>query len=182
MSIFNNGIFRIFLQFTVYNTTMATTSTTTMLPDPVWATAFFRPTRRLRNTLGEIVLRKEITDTKRIEIELLPEFTTEQVLAEADMTWDQCCRFFNGKFVWMAPTVFFSNAFLPSSLHAPPVLSIGPERDNPLGRIMTSCRTAVATITLCFGAIATTTDIFCVYTTEDTNPRDPAVMATCDFF
>jgi hypothetical protein len=149
---------------------MATSSTTTMPTEPAWATALFRPTRRLRNNLGEIVLRKEITHKKRIEIELLPEFTFEQVLA--DMTWDQCCRVFNGKFVWMAPTVFFTNAFLPSALHAPPVLSIGLEKNHTTPGCM---------VTPCLVSPATTTYTFCVYTTEDTNPRDPAIMATCDF-
>jgi hypothetical protein len=157
------------------DTTMATTSTTTMPIEPIWEMALFRPTRRLRNIPGGIGLRQGITDTKCTEIELLPEVTLEQVLEEVDMTWDQCCRFFNGKIVWMAPTVFFSNDFLSSSFHIPPVLSIGLERDDK-NRLLGG-----GIISPCLAAKATTTTTFCVYTTEDTNPRNPDCKAACDF-
>jgi hypothetical protein len=159
------------------DTTMATTSTRTMPEKPVWATALFRLTRRLPDSLVGIVLWKGIKDPKRIEIELLPGVTMEQVLAEVDISWDQCFRFFNGKFVWMAPTVFISNAILPNTFNALKVLSIGLERD-PLGIIAPLLAVIAPGI---LAAIATNNNTFCVYTTEGTNPRDPAVMSTCDF-
>jgi hypothetical protein len=161
-------------------TTMATTSTTTMPTEPAWAKALFQPTNRLRDIMWNL-LQYEISiagEAECIEIELLPEFTMAQVLAATDMTWEQCCRVFNGKLVWMAPNVFISSAitFFPWPVyeHTTPALSIGLELDennHTLGSIIRPSLTARAT----------TTTTFRVYTTEDTNPRDPTVLATCDF-
>jgi hypothetical protein len=171
---------------------MATTSTTTMPTEPAWATALFRPTNRLRGfrrSISTNLVQDKIAETERTEIELLPEFTMAQVLAATDMTWEQCCRVFNGKFVWMAPNVLFSSALFPSTLKR--IISIGLERDdnNPFRRIMNDYNNPIGRIMNTVGLImkagiaarATATTTFRVYTTEDTNPRDPAVMATCDF-
>lgn len=146
-----------------------------MPTEPAWATALFRQTHRLRDTPRNISnpVLDWLRDPECTEIELLPEgFTVEQVLAAADMTWEQCCRVFNDKFVWMAPNVFFSSANFFPSIHAPFVLSVGLETDN---------HTLEAIMKTGLAARAATTTTFRVYTTEYTIPRDPAVMATCDF-
>jgi hypothetical protein len=65
--------------------------------------ALFRPTTRFRDSPSNLNLPEGFT-----EVELLPGLTVEDVLATG-VTWEDFCRFLQGKIVWMAPGVYISS-------------------------------------------------------------------------
>jgi hypothetical protein len=160
---------------------MATTTSSTTTPtDPAWVTALFQPTNRMRDILRDWAGSDNsyLAEDEGTELELLPDFTTEHVLAVTDMTWEQCCRVLHSKVVWMAPNVFLCTTYVPNfvalNFAAPYVISIGPESDDK--------NHSIRSISQAGGAKTTAaTNGFRVHITQGTSPRDPAVMATCDF-
>jgi hypothetical protein len=89
---------------------------------PAWMKASFRPTNRIRDIM---LSRYNVLYQECVEVELLPFLTPEDVLATADIAWDDVSRFLQGKVVWMTPEVFVSTGNYLTRICFPFILSLG---------------------------------------------------------
>jgi hypothetical protein len=105
--------------------------------------SLFRPSTRFQLRGG----RRYSLPRHFTEVELLPNLTTENILAKG-ITWDVFQSFVHNKFVWMAPGTYISSAYRTNGLY-PVAVEVGAQDDSAGMRVRvkpgTATRTSAAT-------------------------------------
>jgi hypothetical protein len=101
--------------------------------------SLFRPSTRFQLRGGrQFSLPQNFT-----EVELLPNLTTENILAKG-ITWDVFQCFVHNKFVWMAPGTYISSAYRANGLY-PVAVEVGAQDDSAGIRVRVKPGTATRT-------------------------------------
>jgi hypothetical protein len=139
--------------------------------------SLFRPSTRFQFRGGRhFSLPRNFT-----EVELLPNLTTENILAKGT-TWDVFQSFVHNKFVWMAPGTYISSAYRANGLY-PVAVEVGAQDDSAGMRVRvkpgTATRTSAATCNFLIRllAISEQRDVYLQGSSRTQSPLDGASLS-----